>query len=81
LDGLPEPLKGLRQHNNEVDHDSVVLDLEPSREQRHRQRAHYLANVSMIDEKVGEVLTTLEKQGLSGKWDCYIHFGSWGLSD
>ena len=36
LDGLPEPLKGLRKHNNEVDHDSVVLDLEPTREQRHR---------------------------------------------
>ena len=39
------------------------------------------ANVSMIDEKVGEILTTLGKAGLSGKWDCYIHFGSWRLPD
>ena len=63
LDGLPEPLKGLRKHNHEVDHDSVVLDLEPSREQRHRQRAYYLANVTMIDEKIGEILQALEKHG------------------
>ena len=63
LDGLPEPLKGLRKHNNEIDHDSVVLDLEPTREQRHRQRAYYLANVTMIDEKIGEILNALEKHG------------------
>ena len=63
LDDLPEPLKGLRKHNHEVDHDSVVLDLKPSREQRHRQRAYYLANVTMIDEKIGEILQALEKHG------------------
>ena len=38
-----------------------------------------LANVSMIDEKVGEILTTLGKTGLSGKWDCDLQFGSWRL--
>ena len=60
LSALPDPLQKLRKHNNEVDHDSVVLDLEPSKEQRHRQRAYYLANVTMIDEKIGEILHTLK---------------------
>jgi arylsulfatase A-like enzyme len=63
LDGQPHPLKALRVHNNEIDHDSVVLDLEPTHEQRHRQRAYYLANVTMIDEKVGQILDALERQG------------------
>ncbi|QGQ22086.1 sulfatase-like hydrolase/transferase [Gimesia benthica] len=60
----PDPLKAMRIHNNEVDHDSVVHLLEPTEEQRHRQRAYYLANVTMIDEKVGEIMTALEEKGL-----------------
>jgi arylsulfatase A-like enzyme len=32
-------------------------------ERRHRQRAHYLANVSMIDEKIGEILEVLKNKG------------------
>lgn len=63
LDAQPEPLKELRQHNNEVDHDSVVLDLDPTPEQRKLQRAYYLANVTMIDEKIGEILQSLENRG------------------
>jgi arylsulfatase len=63
LDEQPPCLKELRQHNNEVDHDSVVLDLNPTDEQRHRQRAYYLANVTMIDEKVGEIMQALEDRG------------------
>lgn len=63
LDGQPPPFKALRVHNNKVDHDSVVLDLEPTHEQRHRQRAYYLANVTMIDEKVGQIMEALEQNG------------------
>lgn len=63
LDNQPEPFKELRVHNNEIDHDSVVLDLNPTHEMRHRQRAYYLANVTMIDEKVGEIIAALEEQG------------------
>jgi arylsulfatase A-like enzyme len=63
LDNQPQPLKALRVHNNEIDHDSVVLDLNPTHEQRHRQRAYYLANVTMIDEKVGQILEALNRQG------------------
>lgn len=63
LSGQPPALKELRQHNYEIDHDSVVLELEPTEEQRQRQRAYYLANVTMIDEKVGEIMEALENNG------------------
>jgi len=63
LDRQPPAFKELRVHNAEVDHDSVVHQLEPTEEQRHRQRAYYLANVTMIDEKVGEIMAALEQQG------------------
>ena len=53
----------IRDSNNQVDHDSVILDLEPTFEQRKRQRAYYLANVSMIDEKIGQILQALEENG------------------
>ena len=63
LAGQPPPFKAMRVHNAEVDHDSVVHHLDPTYEQRQRQRAYYLANVTMIDEKVGEILNTLEERG------------------
>lgn len=63
LAAQPAALKELRQHNQDVDHDSVVMDLNPTHEQRHRQRAFYLANVTMIDEKVGEIMSALESNG------------------
>lgn len=59
----PTALKTLREHNFAVDHDSVVHLPDPTPEQRHRQRAYYLGNVTLIDEKVGEIMETLEKQG------------------
>jgi len=59
----PPPLQALRKHNNEIDHDSVLLPLDPTPEQRHRQRAYYLANVTMIDEQVGHIVEALEEAG------------------
>ena len=59
----PAPFKAMQIHNTEVDHDSVVHQLNPTQEQRHRQRAYYLANVTMIDKKIGEILNSLEKTG------------------
>ena len=63
LDDLPPALKELRVHNSEIDHDSVIMPLHPTQQQRHRQRAYYLANVTMIDEKVGQILQSLERKG------------------
>lgn len=63
LPNQPPPYLAMRVHNTEVDHDSVIHLLNPSREQLHRQRAYYFANVTMIDEKVGEILKTLREVG------------------
>jgi arylsulfatase A-like enzyme len=63
LDGQPAAQKELRHHNTQVDHDSVCWLDRPTREQLHRQRAYYLANVTMIDEKIGEILQALDEGG------------------
>jgi arylsulfatase A-like enzyme len=60
----PHALRALRDHMLEVDHDSVVHLPHPTAEQRHYQRACYLANVSMIDEQIGRLMTTLSEQGM-----------------
>jgi len=61
--GQPPPFRAMRVHNSEVDHDSIVHQLDPTRAQLHRQRAYYLANVTMIDEKIGQVLAALDARG------------------
>ena len=63
LEAQPEALKQMHVHNTEVAHDSVFHILRPTHEQRLRQRRYYMANVSMIDEKVGEIVAALEKRG------------------
>ena len=63
LENQPPVFKELRVHNTEVDHDSVVHKLNPTQAERHRQRAYYLANVTMIDTKIGEILSALEEKG------------------
>lgn len=63
LDRLPSPFKELRQHNVEVDHDSVVWSLDPTEDQLKRLWAYYLANVEMIDAKIGELLAALKERG------------------
>lgn len=63
LHGQPAGLKILRQHNVDIDHDSVVHQLAPSAQARHRQRAHYLANVTMIDAALGRLLQALDRKG------------------
>jgi arylsulfatase A-like enzyme len=63
LDSLHQELKDKRQHDVEVDHDSVVWSLEPTEDQMQRLWAHYLGNVTLIDEKVGELLESLKARG------------------
>jgi arylsulfatase A-like enzyme len=63
LDSQPPPFKSMRVHNAKVDHDSVVHQLNPSDEARHKQRAYYLANVTMIDKKVGDLIEALDQKG------------------
>ena len=63
LENQPPPFKELRDHNSKIDHDSVIMPMAPTHEQRHRQRAYYCANVTMIDEKVGKIVESLERNG------------------
>jgi arylsulfatase A-like enzyme len=63
LASQPPPFRAMRQHNADVDHDSVVHLLHPTQAQLQRQRAYYLANVTMIDDQVGKLLQALEDRG------------------
>lgn len=60
----PGPMRALRQHMMEVDHDSIVHLESPTQSQRHYQRACYLANVTMIDTQIGQIMEALEEKGL-----------------
>ncbi len=63
LESLPTALKEKRVHDVEVDHDSVVWSLDPTPEQMQRLWSHYLGNVTLIDEKIGELLEALKERG------------------
>jgi len=62
-DNQPQALQDLRARMEEVFIDSLSFDSRATPEQRHRQRAYYLANVTMIDEKVGQILDSLRVSG------------------
>ena len=64
-DTLSQPLamQELQQFHLNDDADGIVHLANPTPEQSHRQRAHYYANVTMIDDQVGEILTLLEQRG------------------
>ena len=60
----PAPLKDLRNHMIEVDHDSVVHLQNPTQEQLLYQRQCYCANVGMIDESIGKIIDALDANGM-----------------
>lgn len=63
LTDLVGPWVAKREHDVEVDHDSVAWKLDPTPEELRRMRAYYYANVEMIDTQVGRILDTLEARG------------------
>jgi arylsulfatase A-like enzyme len=63
LADLPPPWVEKRVHDVEVDHDSVSWKLSPTRDELHRMRAYYYANVEMIDAQVGRIIDALEARG------------------
>lgn len=64
MDAQPETLRSLRARLNQRFADSIDFDPHASDEARKLQRAYYLANVTMIDEKVGQIMEKLEEKGL-----------------
>ena len=59
----PPSQTALRRNMIEHNYDSVAWRERPSTDDLLRLRRHYAANVTMIDEKVGEILETLEGRG------------------
>ena len=45
------------------DHDAVRHKIDADPQERHRQRAYYLANVTLIDTEVGRIIDALEAAG------------------
>lgn len=64
IESQPTPLKALRENHLTQDHDAVVHLENPTKDQLQRQRAHYYANVTMIDAQVGNILDALEERGV-----------------
>jgi arylsulfatase A-like enzyme len=65
LDGKPPQHKAFQKHfQNVTDEDSRNDLLNASIEDQIKMRKHYYANVTLIDDKVGEILDALEKKGI-----------------
>ncbi len=74
LAALPPGLKAKRAHDTRVDHDAVSWTLTPTAAQLRRLRAHYDGNVTLIDEELGLLVATLDRQGYLD--DCVMIFMS-----
>ena len=63
LAAQPPPFQALRQKHVDGHHDATphIVDAPPAA--RHRQLAHYLGNVTLIDREVGRLLAALESRG------------------
>jgi arylsulfatase A-like enzyme len=59
----PRAQAQLRENMIRHNYDSVAWQEQPGPEELLRLRRHYAANVSMIDEKVGEIMAVLERKG------------------
>ena len=60
----PPPHRQYRSEMVRGNHDAVRWRDRPSREQLLRLRRHYAANVTLIDEQIGQTMDALERKGL-----------------
>jgi arylsulfatase A-like enzyme len=63
IPNLIEPVRKLKKKHEDSQYDAVIHIPDPTAEQLHRQRAAYFANVSMIDDQVGNIIDALERRG------------------
>lgn len=59
----PEAFQKLAAKHAAGDHDAVRHKIDADVAERHRQRAYYLANVTLIDTEVGRIIDALEDAG------------------
>ncbi|MGV0817202.1 sulfatase family protein [Martelella sp. AMO21009] len=65
IEAQPKALQELQANHIRDDHDAVRHLAHPTEEQTRRQRAHYYANVSMIDGIMGEIRAALDERGVA----------------
>ena len=63
LDGQPPPFVALRDKHAHGHHDAAPHQIRAGAALRRRQRAHYLGNVSLIDQQVGRIMEALTHCG------------------
>ena len=63
MDAQPPAVQHVRKVHWEGETDATPFNPYATPDQRKRQRAHYLANQTMIDRKIGEILDLLKAQG------------------
>ncbi len=63
VESQPPPIENLRRLHMRLGPDAAVLRPDASMEDRHRQRAYYLANQTMIDRKIGAIVRALDAHG------------------
>ena len=63
LAAQPAPFKALRERHVKGNHDALAHVVNAPLAARHRQRAYYLGNVSLIDAQVGELVAALQAAG------------------
>jgi len=64
IEAQPRALRELQQSHLSSPHDGIRHLAQPTAEQIERQRRHYHANVSLIDEQVGHILDALRDRGV-----------------
>ena len=63
LNSQPQAIKNLRKDMKELNIDSIAWIDKPHKDQLIKIRKHYAANITMIDEKIGQIMGVLEQQG------------------
>jgi len=63
LEAQPVAIKNLRKDMKRLNIDSIAWKDKPTREEMIKIRKHYAANVTMIDEKIGQIISVLDQKG------------------
>lgn len=63
LEAQPLAIKNLRKDMKRLNIDSIAWVDKPTRDDMVKIRKHYAANVTMIDEKIGQIMKVLDNKG------------------
>ena len=63
LDAQPRAIKNLRKDMKQLNIDSIAWIDRPSKDDLIKIRKHYAANITMIDEKIGQIMNVLDQKG------------------